>query len=494
MINVRSNFEIGAGLTFQKGPFKYKRNEKTPLQTIPWKGGGVPAGGQLHAGHGNYLQVINPSSFPQKFPQPPLPSPAGRSDTVITSGRSRKKNGRRIPGKFDQSEQHQISLTIQQGDGDSGVQKPGMGYKISAEPGDQNNSVYEDSYDDQMSVQVKEEPEDIKPIFVKQEDAGNPIIYTHSGEKQFETYTQGTQAEARSFQGIGTQASPQSNNIGTQYTHDNIRNIGVMTDALNLIEEIQSGSLSPQEHEGVERSKNALEVHRQSYLSTLEAIQHVSAEVIDKENAEIYAFQEFLQGNASALQPLHEEMQGVLFQLRIVTAIDELNKIHASTESYLLLNGEGEQINTQQSAGVPHQSLLQQAIKANRSEILYLGPPSPSQSSDTSPKETFRLGPIPSKPIVIGKPVNFTSSKPGNTSLNKETIKKFYERQVRFARQSKEHLEKENKRRLRILSERNEKRFEERRKKFREKIEEEEEGTEVHGSKKRKIVKQARQI
>ena len=56
MSQVQKNFALGPGLTFQKGPFKYKKNERAPVQSIPWKGGGVPAGGQHHAGHGNYEQ------------------------------------------------------------------------------------------------------------------------------------------------------------------------------------------------------------------------------------------------------------------------------------------------------------------------------------------------------------------------------------------------------------------------------------------------------
>lgn len=58
MAKVYRNFELGAGLTFQQGPFKYKKNERAPVQTVSWKGGGVPAGGQQHAGNGNWQQTM----------------------------------------------------------------------------------------------------------------------------------------------------------------------------------------------------------------------------------------------------------------------------------------------------------------------------------------------------------------------------------------------------------------------------------------------------
>ncbi len=61
---------LGPGLTFQKGPFKYKKNQKAPVQTYPWKGGGVAAGGQEHAGNGNWMNVMNPQATPMTFPQP----------------------------------------------------------------------------------------------------------------------------------------------------------------------------------------------------------------------------------------------------------------------------------------------------------------------------------------------------------------------------------------------------------------------------------------
>ncbi len=61
---------LGPGLTFQKGPWKYKKNLQAPVQRIPWKGGGVAGGGQRHAGHGNWMQVMDPQSYPMNFPQP----------------------------------------------------------------------------------------------------------------------------------------------------------------------------------------------------------------------------------------------------------------------------------------------------------------------------------------------------------------------------------------------------------------------------------------
>lgn len=61
------SFALGPGLTSQLGPFKTNKRDYPKVRKFPWKGGGVAAGGQAHAGHGNYEEWTNPISFPTKM-------------------------------------------------------------------------------------------------------------------------------------------------------------------------------------------------------------------------------------------------------------------------------------------------------------------------------------------------------------------------------------------------------------------------------------------
>jgi hypothetical protein len=74
---------FGPGLTFQKGPFKYKKNQAAPVQQFKWKGGGVPAGGQQHAGNGNWEQWMNPQGVPTVHTQPGLLTPTPFNNIVM---------------------------------------------------------------------------------------------------------------------------------------------------------------------------------------------------------------------------------------------------------------------------------------------------------------------------------------------------------------------------------------------------------------------------
>lgn len=56
-------FEIGPGLTSQLGPFRTGRRDHPKVRKVPWKGGGVPGGGQAHAGHANWVSTITPMAL-----------------------------------------------------------------------------------------------------------------------------------------------------------------------------------------------------------------------------------------------------------------------------------------------------------------------------------------------------------------------------------------------------------------------------------------------
>lgn len=76
MALVEPNYEMGAGLTFQKGPFKYKKNQKPPADQLGI-GGGNGVGGSKHAGNANWTEIINPQMQPflQKAGGIPTPTP-----------------------------------------------------------------------------------------------------------------------------------------------------------------------------------------------------------------------------------------------------------------------------------------------------------------------------------------------------------------------------------------------------------------------------------
>ena len=73
MAKVASNWNFGPGLTSQLGPFKINKSDLPQVRKTPWKGGGVAGGGQQHAGHGNWIQVMNPQHI-KSVPYPLAPS------------------------------------------------------------------------------------------------------------------------------------------------------------------------------------------------------------------------------------------------------------------------------------------------------------------------------------------------------------------------------------------------------------------------------------
>lgn len=99
MSKVYANYSLGPGLTFQKGPWKYKANESAPVQRIPWKGGGVSGGGQGHAGNGNWFSQMNPQASPMKFSR--MPS-VGKYASVVTIHDISEKKKRGPPSAFSQ--------------------------------------------------------------------------------------------------------------------------------------------------------------------------------------------------------------------------------------------------------------------------------------------------------------------------------------------------------------------------------------------------------
>ena len=122
MAAVYKNFQLGAGLTFQQGPFKFKRNERAPVQTVTWKGGGVPGGGQAHAGNGNFNQTMNPSSLLVPNIAPGVAQDNPSSYSRIFNGAGFKRAKAQPPNRFQT-----IGEPIGFPEGAGGVQTPSMG-------------------------------------------------------------------------------------------------------------------------------------------------------------------------------------------------------------------------------------------------------------------------------------------------------------------------------------------------------------------------------
>lgn len=83
------------GLVQQKGPWATTKNDvqnaKSSMKQDKVLGGGIGEGGTIHAGHGNYKQVINPQTVSGRAP-PPSPSKlAMRSVVLKESNHYRKK-------------------------------------------------------------------------------------------------------------------------------------------------------------------------------------------------------------------------------------------------------------------------------------------------------------------------------------------------------------------------------------------------------------------
>lgn len=84
------------GLVQQKGPWKTVKNDvqnaKASMIQQKVSGGGVGEGGTIHAGHGNYKQVLNPNTVSGRNAPPAKPSSLGARSVVLKeSNHYRKK-------------------------------------------------------------------------------------------------------------------------------------------------------------------------------------------------------------------------------------------------------------------------------------------------------------------------------------------------------------------------------------------------------------------
>lgn len=204
------SFSLGPGLTAQLGPFKTSKKDYPKVSKQFWKGGGVPAGGQQHAGHGNWMQVMNPQAYPMKFPAPPLPT-ASRYATVLSvhdvykSGRT----SRAAPMKFQQP-QPPVGLAMPP----VGMQKPGQTRSVQTEAGEQNNEagIMEDAVTEYSSpiatgypLQMPETPMSIDSP-VTPDIAGDSVVYGHTGAAALDAPD--LIANEQRYQGVGIQTDP----------------------------------------------------------------------------------------------------------------------------------------------------------------------------------------------------------------------------------------------------------------------------------------------
>lgn len=77
------NFAFGPGLTSVIGGYSH-RSDRERVQTEPTRGGGVPGGGQAHAGHADWYSFQNPLPVPQEIPIGNYSLRGGNSNTIIT--------------------------------------------------------------------------------------------------------------------------------------------------------------------------------------------------------------------------------------------------------------------------------------------------------------------------------------------------------------------------------------------------------------------------
>ena len=212
MSKVYANYSLGAGLTFQKGPFKYKKNEQAPVQRVPWKGGGVAAGGQGHAGHGNYEQWMNPTTYPQAMIQPSLPTPSHFASVVSAQDIFRPSSHRGPPGTFQQAAQ-----VTGQPSPPSGVQKAGLtqGGRAHQDPGDSDNEedVKDEYFDAQgetydQKLATKLEPQVSQQPFVKQEPAGPSVVHSGNQTYDYDEASHDNISKHQRTEGFGQQTDP----------------------------------------------------------------------------------------------------------------------------------------------------------------------------------------------------------------------------------------------------------------------------------------------
>lgn len=114
------SFSFGPGLVQQRGPGRNSQRIKN--QTCPWQGGGVPGGGQLHQGHGNWFSSMNPGQ-PVKWQKTGMNTRLPQGKLVSTFDiykTSRYKGG---PGIYRQPARA-IGVTQPP---QEGSQKPGLG-------------------------------------------------------------------------------------------------------------------------------------------------------------------------------------------------------------------------------------------------------------------------------------------------------------------------------------------------------------------------------
>jgi len=195
MSKVYANYSLGAGLTFQQGPFKYKKNEQAPVQRVPWKGGGVASGGQGHAGHGNYQQWMNPASFPMEMVQPPLPTPSRFASIVSTQDIFEPSTHKGPPGTF------QPSQTTGQPPPPSGAQKPGQSIFYF-------KSIEEQETDTQEPI--GNTPVKTEQPTIKQEAAGPSVVHSGNQTYDYDEAPPDNITRHQSTEGFGQQTDPAS--------------------------------------------------------------------------------------------------------------------------------------------------------------------------------------------------------------------------------------------------------------------------------------------
>lgn len=218
MSKVYANYSLGPGLTFQKGPFKYKKNEQAPVQRVPWKGGGVAAGGQGHAGHGNYSQWMNPATFPMAMVQPSLPTPSHFASVVSTQDIFRPSSHRGPPGTFQQA-----TNTTGQPNTPSGVQKAGLtvGGRAHQDPGDQfNEEDVKDEYYEAKEEFNQPGGQTVKTEHpkIKQEPAGPSVVHSGQQTLDYEDAPPDSITNHQSYSGFGQQTDPASTRDFNQQT------------------------------------------------------------------------------------------------------------------------------------------------------------------------------------------------------------------------------------------------------------------------------------
>ncbi len=207
------SWSLGPGLTSQLGPFKVNKRDFPNIQTRPWKGGGVPAGGQKHAGHGTWMTTMNPISTPVIFPQPSMTSNYSKYASVVTSLDINNKKFTKNPSAGRFSKPYNPMGTTQVPE--TGFQKPGMG--VSEE------NMARENYQQNENEQGNE------MNFSSSVVSNSPIITTvplqTSGInfeiKSEQASSSTTQTNKITYSDANTQVNPDYTNSHTQANPDN---------------------------------------------------------------------------------------------------------------------------------------------------------------------------------------------------------------------------------------------------------------------------------